>query len=241
MKKLAFVAITGLSIAAVSLAGAAAIGASKFHGKDIDLSFFDDTPRCATVSGTADSRSLKWDGDDEVAIDVPAHVHYRPGSGDMVQLKGDPQLVAHVKIEDGKISLDCHGVHGWRNDRVDVTLPGRPFRAFSIAGLADLDLQQLDQPKLEISVAGSSDVTATGKADDVEISIAGRGDVHTKDLAVKKLELNIAGRGDVETAPQDDADISIAGSGDVKLYSEPKHISTSIMGSGNVEHLADKS
>ena len=73
------------------------------------------------------------------------------------------------------------------------------------------------------------------------MDIAGRGDARLKDLTVKKLKLDIAGRGDVEASPIDDADIDIAGSGTVKLYTEPKHLDTSIMGSGNIEHLAGKS
>ena len=109
-----------------------------------------------------------------------------------------------------------------------------------LKGVASVDLHDINQPELEIGMAGAGDVTATGKTDKFTVSLAGHGDVHAKDLMAKKVEINIAGHGDIETSPIDSAEISIAGHGDVKLYSEPKHIETSILGSGNVEHLAPK-
>ena len=133
-------------------------------------------------------------------------------------------------------------MHHWSHQRLDVTLPGnKTFREFNLKGLTSVDLHDLNQPSLEINLAGKGDVTANGKTDDLKLDLAGHGEIHAKDLIAKKLEVNIAGHGDVETSPQDSADISIAGHGDVKLYSEPKHVDTSILGSGNIEHLAPKS
>ena len=238
MKPLAIVAIAGLAIAAVGLGTAAAIGTHDFNTGNFNFVMFGDHGSCSKTGATATSRTMPWDGSDSVAISVPANVHYKPGSGTDVILKGDPNLLAHVAIHDGEIKLNCDGWHG---SRLDITLPGREFREYDLDGLSSLDLVGLNQSELKIAIAGSADVTATGKVNDVNVEIAGRGATHLKDLAVQKIELDIAGRGDVETSPQDSAEIDIAGSGDVKLYTEPKHLDTSIMGSGNVEHLANKS
>jgi hypothetical protein len=241
MNKLAVIAFGGLAISAVCLGAAAAIGA-RHHGSSFDFTMFDDSADCKATdtTATATARSFPWDGGDEVTIEVPANLHYRPGPGTTLEARGDPQMLANLTVKNGKVAMSCRGVH-WHHQRLDITLPGREFREFHIAGVADLDLQQLNQTTLKIEIAGSGDVTATGRLDDLKLEIAGRGDAHLKDLAVKSLKLEIAGRGDVETSPQDSADIDIAGSGDVKLYTEPKHINTSIMGRGDVEHLAGKS
>ena len=168
------------------------------------------------------------------------NLHYKAGQGTQVIMTGDPELLSHVSIHDGDIRMDC-SIHHWHNQRLDVTLPGnRTFREIDIKGVGGVDLQDINQPELEIGMAGKSDVTVTGKTDKFTVSLAGRGDIHAKDLIARTVEVNIAGHGDVETSPQDSADISIAGHGDVKLFSEPKHIDTSILGSGNVEHLAPK-
>lgn len=240
MNRLAVVAVSGLAISAICLGAAAAIGA-RGHGGNFEFSMFDDQPDCGDgTKATATSRSFPWTGGDEVTIEVPVNLHYKPGTGTTLEATGDPQLLAHLRVKDGKIDMNCR-IRSWHHRRIEVTLPGREFREYHIAGIANLDLQQLKQALLKIEIAGSADVTATGAVDDMKLEIAGRGTAHMKDLAVKKLNVDIAGRGEVETSPQDSADINIAGSGDVKLFSEPKHLETSIMGRGNVEHLADKS
>lgn len=237
MNKLGIIAATGLGVALVCAVAAASLGVGDI-GDDLDFAWFGD-PVCADTGATAASRSLAWEGSDTVTIEVPANVHYRPGSGQMLEVQGDPMVLSHLRVKEGHIDLDCH-LRRWHNRRVDITLPGRQFQRYNVAGLADMDLRDLDQDRLKISIAGKATVTATGKVNDLKLEIAGKGDAHLKDLAVQKLNLDIAGRGDVETSPTEEADISIAGSGDVALYTEPRHISTSIMGSGHIRHLADK-
>ena len=239
MNKLGVIAISGLGISVVAMAAAAAIGLTSLNHGDWNF-FSDDGEACVKTSGnSASTREFEWGDADSVSVEVPATLHYTRGAGTKVIVKGDPSLLDHLQVKDGKIESNCH-MRGWHGGTLDITLPGREFRKFELEGMANLILKDLAQKELYIEIAGKGDVTADGKVDDFKVEIAGKGDVHTKDLIVKTLKLEIAGRGDVETSPQDDANIEIAGSGDVKLYSEPKHIDTSIMGSGNVEHLAKK-
>jgi len=219
MNKLAIVAMTGIAISAICLGAAAAIGARE-HAGSFDFTMFDDTPDCKPGNATATTRSFPWEGGDKVTIEVPVNLHYKPGTGTTLEAKGDPQMLANLSVKGGTIEMNCRGAR-WHHQRLDITMPGREFKEYHIAGVADLDLQQLNQKSLKIEIAGSGDINATGKVDD--------------------LKLEIAGRGEVETSPQESADIDIAGSGNVKLYTEPKHINTSIMGRGDVEHLAGKS
>lgn len=235
MNKLAIIAGTGLTVAAVCAIAVAAMGVDKV-GDHLSISLFDGES-CSANGATATSRTIAWDGSDDVTIEVPANIHYTPGSGEMIEVKGNPVVLAHMRVRDGRIDLDC-SLHHWHGERADITLPGRTFRAFNVAGLADMDLHEIDQDSLKISIAGKADVTASGKVNTLKLEIAGKGDARLKDLIAQKVDVDIAGRGDVETSPIEDADISIAGSGDVSLYTEPKHISSSILGSGNIKHLA---
>jgi hypothetical protein len=240
MNRIALIAVAGLGIAAVCAVAAAAVGVRRFHGSDFNLSLFD-RQACAATGATATSRSLAWDGGDSVTVQVPATIHYRRGAGDRLEVKGDPLILSHLTFRDGKISLDCNS-HHWRGDLLDITLPGREIRDYTIAGRADLDLQQIEQDRLKIVITGRAKVRANGKVDNLDIEIMGRGDTLAKDLIADTVKILIAGRGDIETSPIDDADITIMGRGDVSLYTEPRHLDTSIMGRGNIRHLAaDKS
>ncbi|HMH66235.1 MAG TPA: hypothetical protein VK515_11635, partial [Rhizomicrobium sp.] len=109
--KLAIVAIIGLTGSAVCMGAAAAIGGQQF-GKDfadgMDFSMFSDLPRCEAVQGaTATSRDLDWDGSDHVGLAVPAHAVYAPGSDNKLHVTGAPQLLAHLRVHDGNIEIDC--------------------------------------------------------------------------------------------------------------------------------------
>ncbi len=58
---------------------------------------------------------------------VPANTHYQAGSGDDMVVKGDPEFVAHIRVRNGVVEMDCRGSFGFgKSSRFDVTLPGPP-------------------------------------------------------------------------------------------------------------------
>ena len=85
-------------------------------------------------------------------------------------------------------------------------------------------------------MAGSGDITATGKTGTLNVGIAGSGKMHLGQLAANDVNLKIAGSGNTEIAPEGDLSVHIAGSGKVHLLTEPKHIETKIAGSGEIFH-----
>jgi hypothetical protein len=238
--KLAIVAVIGLTASAVCMGAAAAIGGNEF-GKSfdgMDFSMFGDRPRCERVQdATATSRTIDWDGSDHVGLSVGGHARYTPGSDDKVHLTGDPQMLAHVRVRDGRIEMDCRG--GWRDWREDlqITLPGREFQKFGIAGSGNLVLQKLNQDRLKVSIAGSGSIKADGKVQNAEIHIAGSGDADLGQVASQVTEVHIAGSGNTDIAPSDEADIHIAGSGDVNLHTNPRKLETHIAGSGRIHNV----
>lgn len=232
--KLAAVALIGLAVSAVCLGAAAAIGGKE--AGNLDFSFLGDRPRCAfELSGQNGSRTIAWDGDDTVSLAMSADAQYKRGEGDQVVVNGDTAILPHIRVREGKIDMDCRR---WRDsDRITILLPGkRTFSKFRIAGSGSLALNDLDQPKVKIGVAGSGDVQASGKTDNLEIGIAGSGKAKLGQLQAQNVKLHVAGSGDSEVAPQDSLDVHIAGSGTVRLLSEPKHMETHIAGSGEIIH-----
>jgi len=242
--KLAIIAVSGLAISAVCLGGAFALGGHALGTAvfGTDLSSLADLPRCDTNAqpvATASSRSLPWDGNgDRAAVALPANVHYQAGSGDELVVKGDPEFVAHIRVKDGLVSLDCNGnFHFNKDDRIDVTLPGRrTFKSFALLGTGDVQLSGLSQPEVKLSIAGAGDIQADGKTDNLKVDVRGSGNLKLGDLAAKNVDVDIKGSGKAEVAPQDSLNVDMAGSGTIYLRSEPKKIETSIHGSGNIVH-----
>src|SRR5690349_13664432 len=148
--RLVTIAVIGLAASAVCMGAAAAIGGRDF-GDNFDDGFeglFGGSARCETVTGaTATSRDLDWEGD-HVTLAVPGQASYTPGTGDKLHASGDPQLLAHLRVHDGKIEMDCRGWHDRARDLI-ITLPGREFRKFTIAGGGKLALDKLNQSSAE--------------------------------------------------------------------------------------------
>jgi hypothetical protein len=239
--KLAIIAVLGLTGSAICMGAAAAIGGREF-GKNwdgMDLSMFGDRPRCEKVDGaTASSRDLDWDGSDHFTLAVPGRASYAPGSGDKVHISGDPQLLAHLRVRDGRLELNCRNYWHGDTDALTITLPGREFKKFGIAGSGNLVLSKLDQMKVRLNIAGSGSIKADGKVQETEIHIAGSGDADLSQVKANVANVHIAGSGNTDIAPSDEADIHIAGSGDVNLHSQPKKLETHIAGSGRIHNIS---
>jgi len=241
MHKLALVAVLGLASSAVCMGAAAAIGGSEFKksgwADGWDFSGFGDRPRCERVDdASATSRDMDWDGSDHFSLAVPGHASYTPGSDNKLHVSGDANLLAHLRVRDGRLELNCRN---WRGDRdaLTVTLPGREFKRFGIAGSGNLVLSKLDQASVKLNIAGSGSIKADGKVERAEIHIAGSGDADLSDVKAGIATVHIAGSGNTDIAPSDEADIHIAGSGDVNLHSSPKKLETHIAGSGRIHNL----
>jgi hypothetical protein len=234
--KLAIIAVIGLSASAVCMGAAAAIGGREF-GKSFDFGMFDGgRPRCDAVrSSDTTSRELNWDGSDHFSLAVPGRGSYTPGSGDKLHVTGDSEQLAHLRVRDGRLEMDCRGWRGG-SEGLTITLPGREFKKFGIAGSGNLVLHNLDQEKLKVSIAGSGSIKADGKVENAEIHIAGSGDADLGKVASKVSEVHIAGSGNTDIAPTDEAEIHIAGSGDVNLHANPKRLNTHIAGSGRIHN-----
>ena len=242
IRKLGWLAAGGFAVGIVAFSLAAALGAHELEGWNLRwLHLLSAVSSChddddAKIDPTATDRRWAWDGGDSVEIAAPATVHYRGGSGDQVIAHGSPEAIAHLRVNNGRITQSCNG--RWARGDLDITLPGRAFRTVDMAGSGRLIMQDVNQPRLDLSIAGSGSVQAQGSTDRVNLSIAGAGDAKLAELTTKRLDVQIAGSGNIEAAPQDELNVKIAGSGDVRLLSNPPQVHTNIHGSGRVIRAA---
>jgi len=232
--KLVTIAVIGLAASAVCMGAAAAIGGGSLD--DGIAGLFDRGPRCPRIDGvTATSRDLEWDGSDKVELVVFSDASYTPGTGTKLHASGDPQVLAHLRVRDGKIDLDCHG---WRDrDQIKLILPGREFREFAIAGRSDLRLDRMNQSSMKAKIAGTGTITANGRIDDLKIQVAGVGHADFGKVTGRSAKVDLAGIGSADIAPTESAKIKIAGPSTVNLHSDPKELDTQIAGPGSLHKL----
>jgi hypothetical protein len=116
--------------------------------------------------------------------------------------------------------------------RLPTVCAGETF-AVAIAGSGDVKIGRLEVDVLGVSIGGSGDFAAAGRATEQGFSIAGSGDVNAAELVGHSVKVRIAGSGDVRVHAVDVLDVAVAGSGDVIYRGEPV-IRKSIAGSGEV-------
>ena len=233
-KKLTIVAASGIVIGLVLLATAALVGGQELRRQNWDIGALWGEERCGvTLANRRGSRSLAWNGGDHVGIRVPADVRYRRGQGEQVVIEGDEALLPLIEIENGRIQMNCR----MRNmGRLDITLPGRDFRDYDLAGSVSLMLEGVDQPRLNFDIAGSVDVTATGRVDELDLDAAGSSEGHFGALEANVVTIDLAGSSEVEVAPRERLSVDAAGSTEVTLRTEPRTIDMDIAGSGRIVH-----
>ncbi len=232
--KLAFVAAAGTICAAVFLTLGIGLSGGSFVDAGQVLGAMRST--CGSPALTQEKIVLPFvAGDDGLTIDLRASVHYRPGGAAEITVSGNPDLLAHVKLDGGRLSLDCDP--GWFASKLDVNVSGPAIASWKLLGSGDLTLSEIAQPQLRLILRGSGDVAATGRADSVDLDIAGSGAARLKALEAKSAQVSIRGSGDAQMTASADADVSISGSGNVELSGGPVMRRSEIRGSGRIVQI----
>jgi len=238
MHRLAIVALIGLTASAAFIGAAAAVGGRDFASGMEDFSLFDSRPQCEAVAGAnAAIRDLGWDGSDHVGLAILSPATYTPGGNDKLHATGDPQVLAHLRIRDGNIELDCRG---WRDrtSGVTLTLPGREFRKFALGGGGDLTINNLNQTDVSIDIGGSGKVQANNaKLATMKLAIGGSGEMDLNQITARQAKATIGGSGTIRAKGAiDDIQIGIGGSGHADFGAVTAHTAdVHIGGHGDVD------
>ena len=196
----------------------------------------DDFDGEAPAVKTATQVEWAWDGGDRAEIAVPATVHYQAGGTPRVIVRGPADLLDRVRYQNGALKMKDRLFGNTENhgETLDVTLTGMKLEKVELAGRVDMDMGEIHQDQLQLSIAGRGRFNVSGSADNLTLHVAGSGDYELDKLAARTMQVGIAGSGHVDSASPQSARISIVGSGEVHFVTMPKDISTNIIGSGRI-------
>lgn len=228
MNRMTRFVLTGLSVCLA--VGLAALGAVR--------------PRLAHAGGNARvERTYPWHSD-SLALAVPADVQYHPGATWRLTISAPPRTLRELVVSNGRIGAQPHSCFSLIpfcisfgtgvEDTVHVDLTGPALRVIDVAGSAKIQLDQLHQDRLAVTINGSAAVQGTGTVNDLSVVIHGAGTVQLGQLSVQRARVHIDGSGTVAIAPTDSVSVRIDGAGKVRLHSDPAHVSTQIEGAGSV-------
>jgi len=194
-----------------------------------------------TGSGERRTVDLEWLGSDVVKIKIPAQVHYQPGPKPQASVSGDPDLVSHVRLRDGSLEWDTVEwdalVDCFPAGDLVVQLAGPAVTAWILNGSGELDLSDIKQDVLRITMHGSGVVTASGEVHETSVDAAGSGRADLGRLVAQKTSADIHGSADLKLADikQDVLRIAMHGSGVVTASGTAREVSLAAAGSGRAD------
>lgn len=256
IKPLFIIAGAGILLATASLAGAAALAGGDLKRNDWTWSLEDndvggDNFHMRRGRGEPDvTRNLTWAGGERLQIEVPGDVTYVQGAQAGVVVTGPKDLADRVRIVGDRLTLDegddhsehgyvrwtGNGIHVWSAlDQLKITVTAPAVASFDVVGSADLMIRDYDQPRLNLILSGSGDVTARGETRTVQVDVSGSGDADLAALNTVDADVRVSGSGDVRVGPTGKAAVDISGSGDVDLTRRAESVNQTLSGSGDID------
>lgn len=254
IKTFFIIAGAGIVLATGSLIGAAALGRADLQANDWTWSLAEnsngsDDFRMQRGAGEPDvTRTLTWAGGERLQIEVPGDVTYVQGPVPGVVITGPKDLADRIRLVGDRLTIDDddtagHGYIRWTGsgfrvwsaeDQLKITVTAPAVTSFDIVSASDLTIRDYDQPRLDLILSGSGDITASGSARSVQIDVSGSGDVDLAALMTVDADVQVSGSGDVRVGPTGQAAVDISGSGDVELTRRAAAVSRTLSGSGDI-------
>ena len=148
----------------------------------------------------------------------------REGAGRSVALSGASKDLALIKTEVRGDTLFIEKRRRTDPDRVDVVVDFETLDSLSVLGSVSGRVSGLDSRDLELLMAGSVRLDATGDCGDIVMELEGSTKLDAQELVCERVRLTIAGSGDAEVHATAELSVSIAGSGRVDVYGDPPRV-----------------
>ncbi|MFZ7115419.1 MAG: head GIN domain-containing protein [Bacteroidota bacterium] len=157
------------------------------------------------------NNSLIVDTDDNVSFTKPVTIHITVKDLCLIDLTGSGNIVTRSQFQ-------CE------------------FMSLKLSGSGDIRVM-LDSKSLKANLSGSGNLDMKGSSSETDIRISGSGNVDARGLNSFSSAIAISGSGTSTVDVKNDLNVTITGSGNVFYVEEPGHISSKIIGSGEISKL----
>jgi hypothetical protein len=167
--------------------------------------------------------------------DVDARVVIERTGTESVEVTADDNLLALFtsEVKDGTLHLSVAKDKSVSGKRPLYKITVNDLRQLGVSGSGIVDASGLDGEGLAMVVAGSGEINAAGRIEDLTISISGSGSCNAAGVKARRARVAVRGSGDLTVNASDELDATVSGSGSVWYVGSPK-ITSSISGSGEI-------
>ncbi len=241
IRVLTLVAGVGLVVSIACFVGMSVVGGPElFHGTwsrslrihDGSITVGHDYTPDSDGGGPAETRTIAWNGDDSLELDIPADVQFTqaPGPGKLV-ITGPKGTVDQVELSGSKLDFKDEPSNA---GHVTIVMTAPNVTRFSIDSDGTIGVAGYDQDELDLDMSGDGQFQAAGKTHRVKLSISGDGGADLAQLVAEDAQVDIGGDGHATIAPTISADLNISGDGEINLASHPATVRSSVSGDGRI-------
>jgi hypothetical protein len=156
-----------------------------------------------------------------------------------VVVHADDNLVRRITtvVDSGRLVIG--NTPGSFNSRspmwVTVTAPS--VDTLILSGSGNLNVSGVSSPGLSVTLVGSGNVSASGNTHRLTVTIPGSGTAQLGQLTAHDVTAAVGGSGEISLTAEDSLDARVSGSGAIFYSGNPRHLKTSITGSGAITPL----
>lgn len=151
-----------------------------------------------------------------------------------VSVMADDNLISQIvtTTEDGVLKITSTGSYSTRKSPV-VTITMPILSDVILRGSGDARIFGLQGGNLSLHGQGSGDFFASGRVDQVMLSVLGSGNAHLSELFAHDVDVSIFGSGSADVRADGFVRAGVWGSGNVR-YSGTDNVMQSVSGTGNI-------
>jgi len=142
-----------------------------------------------------------------------------------VYLKGSTLVLA--QNEDGDKNINWNGRKKKNNNgiRAVITLPS--LKALDITGIGSGEIKGIESDRLDVEVAGISDMELFGSCGTLDVDMAGLGEIRAEELECDNVDVDLAGMGEISVYASKSVSADAAGMGNIEVYGNPEDVEKS--------------
>jgi predicted regulator of Ras-like GTPase activity (Roadblock/LC7/MglB family) len=215
-------------------------------------------------SGVTKTETRSVSGFHAVVLGVHARLKLRQGDGEGLSITGDDNIVPLVEtvVEDGALRIRWADKRNYSTDYkgLEIVVNARNIDGLIIAGSGEIRSEKLKTANLHAVIAGSGamsfdsldtdsfvgaihgsgHLSAAGRADSLEATVAGSGQLSAAKLESRNATITLAGSSTAAVWAKDELNATVAGSGGISYYGKPQ-LNTTVAGSGRIKPAGNAS
>lgn len=174
-------------------------------------------------------------GFNAIKIEGPVDVTYTVSATPSVRLLAQENILPLITVDvvAGELVLATNRAFS-TSAPIRALISGPSPTAIRIDGSGSFTGAGLAGAALQLRVAGSGNINASGSVDTVDVVVTGSGDVDIGGIRARSAAVRIRGSGDVRAYAAQSATVEIAGSGDAHIKGSPPKRNVQRAGSGDV-------